>query len=255
MPVVTAPLPAAVLWDMDGTIVDTEPYWMAAEVELFASFGRTWTHEDGLQVVGLGLWESAALFRRHGVDLEPDEIVRRLTNRVQEFVAEQGVPWRPGARELLKALREASVPTALVTMSVRRMAEDIANAIPFDAFDLIVPGDEVTEPKPHPEAYLTAAARLGVDIADCVAFEDSRAGVTSAAAAGAVTIGLPNLQSLEGTAADLLWDGLDGRTPADVAEAVAAVRGGRGRNVAHGRATPGTTVADGSAAPTPGVNA
>lgn len=249
MPVVTAPLPAAVLWDMDGTIVDTEPYWMAAEVELFASFGLTWTHDDALQVVGLGLWESAALFRRHGVDLDPDEIVQRLTDRVQQLVAEQGVPWRPGARELLKALREASVPTALVTMSVRRMAEDIANAIPFDAFDLIVAGDEVTEAKPHPEPYLTAAAQLGVEIVDCVAFEDSRAGVTSAAASGAVTIGLPNLQDLDGTAADLLWDGLDGRTPADVAEAVATVRRGDGRNIAHGRA------ADGSAAEIPEVNA
>jgi HAD superfamily hydrolase (TIGR01509 family) len=220
---------------MDGTLVDTEPYWMAAEVELFASFGLTWTHEDGLQVVGLGLWESAALFRRHGVDLEPDDIVQRLTDRVRQFVAEQGVPWRPGARELLRDLREASVPTALVTMSVRRMAEDIVGAIPFHAFDLIVPGDEVNEPKPHPEPYLTAAELLGVDITDCVAFEDSHAGVTSAAASGALTIGLPNLQDLEGTAADLLWEGLEGRTVGDVAEAVAQVRRGDGRNA--GRAT------------------
>ena len=231
MPVVTAPLPAAVLWDMDGTLVDTEPYWMTAEVELFSSYGLTWTHEDALQVVGLGLWESAALFRRHGVDLEPDDIVNRLTDRVRELVVERGVPWRPGAREFLRALREASVRTALVTMSVRRMAEDIAAAIPFDAFDLIVPGDEVTEPKPHPEPYLRAAELLGVDITDCVALEDSRAGVTSAAASGAVTIGLPNLQDLSGTAADLLWDGLEGRTPADVADAVAQVRRGGGRTV------------------------
>lgn len=215
---------------MDGTLVDTEPYWMTAEIELFDSFGLTWTHDEALQVVGLGLWESAALFRRHGVDLEPDDIVQRLTDRVRQLVAEQGVPWRPGARELLRALREDEVPAALVTMSVRRMAEDIANAIPFDAFDLIVPGDEVSEPKPHPEPYLTAAGLLGVDIVECVAFEDSRAGVTSAAASGAVTIGLPNLQDLSGTAADVLWESLEGRTSADVANAVALVRGGGGRN-------------------------
>lgn len=220
---------------MDGTLVDTEPYWMAAEVELFASFGLTWTHEDGLQVVGLGLWEAAELFRRHGVPLEPDDIVARLTDRVRELIAERGVPWRPGAKELLEALRGAAVPTALVTMSVRRMAEDVAAAIPFEAFDLIVAGDEVTEPKPHPEPYLRAAELLGVDITECVALEDSRAGVTSAAAAGAVTIGLPNLQDLSGTAADLLWpDGLEGRTAADVAEAVARVRRGDGRNAARG---------------------
>jgi HAD superfamily hydrolase (TIGR01509 family) len=235
---------------MDGTLVDSEPYWMEAETELFASFGATWTHDDALQVVGLGLWESAALFQRHGVDLPADDIVQRLTDRVQQLIAERGVPWRPGARELLESLREAAVPTALVTMSVRRMAEDVAAAIPFAAFDLIVAGDEVNEPKPHPEPYLTAAERLGVAIGDCVAFEDSRAGVTSAAAAGAVTIGLPNLQDLEGTAADLLWPTLEGRTPADLTEAVDLVRGGRGRNPLRSRAADASGAARATDAPT-----
>ena len=84
MPVVTTRLPAAVLWDMDGTIVDTEPYWIRAETELVRSFGGEWTDEDGLQLVGSGLWESAAVFQRAGVDLPADDIVHRLTNRVRE---------------------------------------------------------------------------------------------------------------------------------------------------------------------------
>ncbi|MRG58427.1 HAD-IA family hydrolase [Agromyces sp. CFH 90414] len=214
---------------MDGTIVDTEPYWMDAETEMFASFGIEWTHDDARQVVGMGLWESADLFRRRGVDLEPDEIVYGLTDRVRARLVADGLPWRPGARELLQALREASVPTALVTMSVRSMAEDVARAIPFEAFDVIVAGDEVADPKPHPEPYLAAAERLGVDIADCVAIEDSPAGVTSAAASGAVALGVPNIVDLSGTAHDALWATLAGRTPADLAELLASTRTARER--------------------------
>ncbi|WP_246205160.1 HAD family hydrolase [Agromyces salentinus] len=209
--------PAAALWDMDGTLVDTEPYWMAAEEELVGSFGGTWTHEDALQLVGSGLWESAKIFQDLGVELDADAIVAWLTERVRQQLHEFGVPWRPGARELLLALREASVPTALVTMSVRAMADDVIKEIPFHAFDAIVTGDSVTNPKPHPEPYLTAAGELGVDIADCVAFEDSPTGVASAAAAGAITVGIPNIVSLDGSPASVLWSSLDGRTVADVA--------------------------------------
>ncbi|WP_350349912.1 HAD family phosphatase [Agromyces sp. G08B096] len=214
-------LPAAVLWDMDGTIVDTEPYWMAAEVELFASYGIDWTHEESMQVVGMGLWEAAELFRRRGVGMAADDIVAHLTEQVRRRLADDGVPWRPGARELLEALREGGVPTALVTMSIRSMAEDVVRAIPFDAFDVLVTGDEVDEPKPHPEPYLRAAELLGVDIADCVAIEDSPAGVTSASASGALALGVPNILDLRGVAYDVLWDTLDGRSPADLAALLA----------------------------------
>ena len=202
---------------MDGTLVDTEQYWMAAEVELIESFGGRWTHEDALGVVGSGLWESAEVFRAAGVDLDADTIVARLTARVREQLAELGVPWRPGARELLEALREASVPTALVTMSVRSMADDIVKAIPFEAFDVIVTGDSVENAKPHPEPYLTAAEALGVDVHDCVAIEDSPAGLTSAWSAGAVAVGVPNMVPLDEAPAHVLWQSLDGRSVADVA--------------------------------------
>ncbi|MET4158117.1 HAD family phosphatase [Agromyces sp. PvR057] len=216
----TTRLPAAVLWDMDGTIVDTEPYWMAAEEELVGSYGGTWTHDDAMRLVGSGLWESARIFQEHGVDLDADEIVAWLTRRVREQLDEFGLPWRPGARELLEALRAASVPAALVTMSVRSMADDVIRAIPFHAFDAIVTGDSVANAKPHPEPYLVAAAELGVDIADCVAFEDSPTGVASAAASGAITVGVPNILSLDDTPATVLWSSLDGRTVADVAALV-----------------------------------
>ncbi|WP_229662169.1 HAD family hydrolase [Agromyces bauzanensis] len=213
----TTRLPAAVLWDMDGTLVDTERYWMAAEEELVESFGGRWTHEDALGLVGSGLWEAAVVFQSAGVDLDADTIVARLTARVQEQLAGHGVPWRPGARELLEALREASVPTALVTMSVRSMADDVVRAIPFRAFDVLVTGDAVQHAKPHPGPYLKAAKELGVDVRECVAIEDSPAGLTSAWASGAVTVGVPNILALDEAPAHVLWPTLEGRSVADVA--------------------------------------
>ncbi len=202
---------------MDGTLVDTERYWMAAEEELVESFGGRWTHEDALGLVGSGHWESARVFQAAGVELDADTIVARLTARVQEQLAEHGVPWRPGARELLEALRVASVPTALVTMSVRAMADDIVRAIPFEAFDVIVTGDSVDNAKPHPEPYLVAAAQLGVDVRECVAIEDSPAGLTSAWSAGAVTVGVPNFIALDEAPAHVLWQTLADKSVADVA--------------------------------------
>jgi HAD superfamily hydrolase (TIGR01509 family) len=202
---------------MDGTLVDTERYWMAAEEELVESFGGRWTHEDALGLVGSGLWDAAQVFQAAGVDLDADTIVARLTARVQEQLAAHGVPWRPGARELLEALREASVPTALVTMSIRSMADDVVSAIPFHAFDVIVTGDSVENAKPHPEPYLAAAAALGVDVHECVAIEDSPAGLTSAWSAGAFAVGVPNILSLDEAPAHVLWESLAGRSVADLA--------------------------------------
>lgn len=195
---------------------------MAAEVELVASFGHVWTHDDGLALVGQGLWISAGILKSRGVDLEPDEIVSWLTDRVQNQLKEAGVPWRPGAKELLAELRERGIPTALVTMSVRRMAEQVVSSIPFDAFDVVVSGDEVTEPKPHPEAYLKAAELLGVDPRQCVAIEDSVAGLASAVASGATTIGVPHIIPLPETDEHVLWSTLADRTVDDLVELAAA---------------------------------
>ena len=137
---------------------------------------------------------------------------------------EDGVPFRPGARELLRELREQGVPTALVTMSMSRMARVITELIDFHAFDLVIGGDDVTHAKPHPAPYLQACAALGVDPADTVAFEDSLTGTASAIAAGTVTVGIPHMVPLDGVGAHELWPTLDGRTVADVADVLARVR-------------------------------
>lgn len=213
-------LPAAVLWDMDGTLVDSEPYWMRAETELVGSFGGSWTHADCMQLVGSGLWNSAAILQAHGVDMPADAIVSWLTSRVQEQLAEGGIPWRPGARELLRELKAAGIPTALVTMSIERMARQVAELAEHpdlgDAFDTIVAGDMVTDSKPHPEAYLTAARTLGVDPARCIAIEDSLPGVASAVASGALTIAVPHQIDLPESNDYVRWESLAGRGLADL---------------------------------------
>jgi HAD superfamily hydrolase (TIGR01509 family) len=203
--------PSAVLWDMDGTLVDTEPYWLRAETELVHEWGGHWTMEDGLQLVGSSLTNSSRVLQSRGVGLEPDEIIQLLTSRVLEQL-DDAVPWRPGSHEMLTAVHASGVPTALVTMSIRRMADHIAAAAGFPAFDVVVAGDEVINGKPDPEAYLRAATALGVEISDCIAIEDSEFGVAAAVASGATTLALPLHVELPESPAYTRWDSLDGRT-------------------------------------------
>ncbi len=202
----------AVLFDMDGTIIDSEPYWMASEQALAAEHNGTWTANDGLDIIGMDLDESSKVFKaRANIPLEPEEIKNRLTNDVQSKLAKV-VPWRPGAQELLLELRKRNVKTALVTMALHRMAQQVVDAIPFDAFDVIVAGDDVTQGKPHPEAYEKAAALLGFHPSKCIAFEDSVTGLTSAEAAGTYAIGIPNIIEIPQKPGRVLWPTLEGVT-------------------------------------------
>jgi HAD superfamily hydrolase (TIGR01509 family) len=184
--------PTAVLWDMDGTLVDTEPYWVEAEYALAERYGGTWTREHALNLVGNDLIESGLYIREHmGIDLEPSLIVEELLDHVIASV-ERSVPWRPGAVELLAGLQEHGVPCALVTMSYRRFVAPILAALPEGTFTEVVTGDAVLRGKPHPEPYLKASRALGVDPADCLAIEDSNTGARSAEAAGCTVLVVPN---------------------------------------------------------------
>ena len=208
---------------MDGTIVNSEPYWMKAETDLIESFGGTWSHEEALTLVGQDMRHSARVMQAHGVALTEDEVIAHLTSQVQAQI-EGEIPWRPGARELLEELRAAGIRTALVTMSIRPLAEHVVNSMGFDAFDVIVTGDDVAHGKPHPEAYLRAGELLGVDVAHCIAIEDSTPGVASAVASGAVTIGVPLFSPLYADRGYALWPTLENRGVADLVELFGAAR-------------------------------
>ena len=136
------------------------------------------------------------------------------------------MPFRPGALALLTDLRAAGVRLALVTMSVRSMAEHVVDRMDDDPFEVLITGDEVARPKPHPDPYVEAAARLGVDVRRCVAIEDSRTGLASAVAAGTVAVAVPHAVSIPEAESHDVWPTLDGRSAADIADLFAARRAG-----------------------------
>ena len=210
---------------MDGTIVDTEPYWIEAEHALVAAHGGQWSHAQAMQLVGQSLVFSAGVLQQAGVKLESREIIDTLTAQVISKVR-TSVPWRPGARELLDQLHEAGVRCALVTMSEAPLAREIVASLPKPYFEFLVTGDTVTNGKPHPEAYLKAVALLqqedpDLSIHECVALEDSAPGVAAAMASGVVTVAIPHIVPLSADPARSTWNSLDGRTVADLQELVA----------------------------------
>jgi HAD superfamily hydrolase (TIGR01509 family) len=203
-------LPAAVLWDMDGTLVDSEHYWLASEKALAEQHNATWTEQDGHDLIGNSLYESSKIIKaKIGSDMDPEEIVQHLTDAVVAQLS-VSIAWRPGAQELLKELKRKKIKTALVTMSLHRMAEEVVNKIPFKAFDVIVGGDDVSRGKPFADPYLKAAELLGVRPEDCVAFEDSNTGLRSAEAAGTKAVGIPNFVEIPIIPGRILWPTLEG---------------------------------------------
>jgi HAD superfamily hydrolase (TIGR01509 family) len=213
---------AAVLWDLDGTLVDTEPYWIESEFEIVEQHGGTWSHDHAMHLVGNDLLDSGRYIREHsGISLEPAEIVEGLLDRVTARMG-RTVPWRPGARELLAELRALGVRCALVTMSYRRFVAPILDALPAGTFEVVVTGDAVSQGKPHPEPYLKAAAILGVDPAATVAIEDSNTGARSAEAAGCTVLVVPNHVPVLPGDRRLLVDTLAGMTPDDLPDLLPA---------------------------------
>ncbi|HMO09947.1 MAG TPA: HAD family phosphatase [Actinotalea sp.] len=198
-PTVTAEpgaLPAAVLWDMDGTLVDTEPLWYAAEQALAARYGVPWTDADSDALVGMPPDVYGGAMVALGVRAPVEAVVGELVEVVRAALLAD-LSWQPGVLELLGELVAAGVPCAMVTMSYRSLAEPVAAGAPPGTFAVLVTGDEVTHGKPHPEPYLRAAGALGVAIEDCVAIEDSPPGISSAMASGARTIGVPHMVPVE----------------------------------------------------------
>lgn len=185
----------AVLWDMDGTLVDSEKLWDVSLNALYERLGGVMAPEVRASTVG-GSAEGVMriVYSDLGLDPEPvamEEAAVWLHDHVGELF-EEGLPWLPGARELLEALTEAGVPLALVTNTRRGLTERALKSIGSHYFSASVCGDEVEHAKPAPDPYVRAAYLLGLEPAQCLAIEDSVTGSQAAEAAGCPVVVVPN---------------------------------------------------------------
>jgi len=185
----------AVLFDMDGTLVDSEKLWHVSMHELYARHGGVLTPEVRESTVG-GSSESVIrlVYTDLGLELDPMQMAA-TADWLQDFTGELfdgGLPWCEGARELLDTLADAAVPMALVTNTRRALTERALNSIGRHYFTASVCGDEVERAKPAPDPYLRAAALLGFEPGQCLAIEDSVTGAASAEDAGCPVLVVPN---------------------------------------------------------------
>ena len=192
---------AAVLFDMDGTLVDSEKVWDVALRELAAHYGGVLSPIGRAAMVGTATEETMEILHADLRQPWRDPVYGSdwLDSRVMELFAD-GLQWRPGARELLDAVRTAGLPTALVTNTRRKLADIALKTIGEHNFDIVVCGDEVPWTKPHPAPYAQAVTALGATPSECVAIEDSPAGIRSALDAGCVVVGVPSEVPLDGRA-------------------------------------------------------
>jgi HAD superfamily hydrolase (TIGR01509 family) len=183
----------AVLFDMDGLLVDSEKIWFQVETEVMERLGGDWGPTDQEHLVGGSMSVTVAyMLKVSGGGAEPEEVAAWMLEGMIDRLAD-GVEMMPGAAELLEEVRLAGLAAALVTSSIRPIAEACLESIGRHNFDQVVTGDEVTRTKPDPEPYLKAARLLGIEAARCVALEDSPNGVTSATAAGCRVVAVPSV--------------------------------------------------------------
>ncbi|WP_193553876.1 HAD family hydrolase [Rothia uropygioeca] len=190
----TSSLPAAIFFDHDGTLVDTEPLWAQSKSDLAVQFGKTWTEEDTLACLGRPMTDTLIRLQELGIPLSKPELLARLTTDAREIISQTEVPFLPGISDLLEELAQARIPTAIVTNATAEIANMTAGRAPEGLIRTVIGNEDVTDPKPNPQPYLMAAQRLGVEPEDSVAVEDSPSGVASAMAAGMKTIVVPGMQ-------------------------------------------------------------
>ncbi|MFT4125798.1 MAG: HAD family phosphatase [Gordonia sp. (in: high G+C Gram-positive bacteria)] len=214
-----ASYPAAVLWDMDGTLLDSERLWDVAVDELCSELGFPMTTELRESTLGNSTVDALTkVFDAAGIPATHRDYPatdRWLRNRVHELFA-LGLPWRPGALEALDIVAAQGIPMALVTNTVRELTEVALDTLGRHRFAATVCGDEVERGKPAPDPYLRAAALLGVDPRCCQAIEDSAAGTASATAAGCRTLVVPSAAPVPEGPRRVFRDSLDGLTPTDL---------------------------------------
>jgi len=219
----------AVLFDMDGTLVETEELWGEAMSALARRLGGTFSPEARERTVGTSMRVAMTiLYADVGVERTEQQLqddARWVEDETAALMGTRGIPWRPGARELLVGVLDAGLATALVTTTPRRVAALVLDRITAELgsspFDVTVCGDEVLARKPDPAPYRQAMAALGVEPAGSVVIEDSLVGVTAGLAAGVAVLGVPSLQPLYPQPGLALRDSLLGLTVTELDELLA----------------------------------
>jgi HAD superfamily hydrolase (TIGR01509 family) len=188
---------------MDGLLIDSEPLWTIAEIELAESLGGNWGDDIKTAIIGTRLDVAVpTILKWYDVDSGPVEVDRAmafLLGRMVELFHDR-LPLMPGALDLVDGVRALGVPTALVSSSYRALVDAALDWLGRARFDATVAGDEVAEGKPSPEPYLRVCELLGVDPARCVVVEDAMSGIESGEAAGATVVAVPWIAPVEATA-------------------------------------------------------
>lgn len=184
---------SAILFDMDGTLIDSEPLWLKTEIEVMAEVGCHWDEQDQINCLGGPAERTERYMQERSQNIKPygyfinrlHEVMRTKINNELDLV--------PNALSLLKECKDAGIKTALVTASSRDLMTIVLKRFPPGTFDVVVSGDDVEKSKPDPAPYLLAAKQLSVDILKCLVLEDSLTGVQSGLSSGAKVIGIPHL--------------------------------------------------------------
>jgi HAD superfamily hydrolase (TIGR01509 family) len=187
---------SAIFFDMDGTLVDSEPLWLEAEIEVMLREGCVWTAEDQLACLGGPRAKTERIMQEKCGKQMPDNYFGDQLDDLMESKLAEKLKLVPGTLELLAECKENDLTFGLVTASGGRLMNVVLKSFPADIFDVVISGDDVEKSKPDPQPYLMAAERLSVDIKKSVVIEDSVTGVTAGLASGAQVIGIPHLVNL-----------------------------------------------------------
>jgi HAD superfamily hydrolase (TIGR01509 family) len=181
---------------MDGLLVDSEPEWLLSEIEVTAPYGYTWLPEDQVACLGGPLTRVGQyMFDKCGQQQSPEYFTQTLID-TQVARMRGNTPTMPGAISLVKELQRNGVKTALVSASPRNIVDAVLDNLGHDLFPFSISSDDVTQTKPNPECYVKAAQICGVEISNCLVFEDSLTGMNAAIASGAFLVGVPHLVSI-----------------------------------------------------------
>lgn len=187
----------AVFFDMDGLMVDSEPEWFQSEIEVVRPYGYTWLVEDQIACLGGPLSRVGQYMHDKCNEAESAEYFTNELIRVQAERMRASTPTMPGAVELVQELQVHGIQTALVSASPRIIVDAVLDNLGHDLFPFSISSDDVERTKPHPDAYLKAAEISGVDISNCLIFEDSLTGMKAATSSGAFLIAVPHLVSID----------------------------------------------------------